>query len=694
MGKQKKSKKYSKAQTKSIKKRIYQIILAILLIIIIVNIRNIYAFVTRIVTLVNPFSIQARYTITFDSNTGTGTMANQVNSYNVSYNLIPNAYTKTDHVFMGWNTARDGSGTSYYDKQSVRNLGDITLYAQWYNAGNVAEINGTYYSSLQAAVDAVPTDNTETTIVLLQNTSELVNISSGKNIVLNLQNYTVSNNGNNNILINYGTIKMISGTLSTDASTNGAVNNYAGATFKITGGSIISTGGRQTIYNYGGTTEISGTAYLRSTTNQRATVTNEVSGTVTITGGTIISTGTAAVNNNASTLTIGVEDGTSDITTPVLQGNTYGVTSNVSFDFYDGILKGKTNAVNDVTKLRDKEVGYVIANATETIDGVVYKTLYLGNRYKVTFNPYGGTLNDPNEAERMVTYGESVGTLPVATRTDYLLEGWFTAAEGGTQVTASTPITAEITLYARWADVNAAQIGGTKYETIQAAVSAVPTDGTQTTIKILRNVSMAERVTVAAGKNIVLDNPGYTISNSVVGIPLFEVSGTLSISNGTITSSGTQGAINVNNGGTLNVSGGTIRATHTRQGIYNNNGTVNISGTAYITASSTERAAVQNNAGTMNITGGTIISTGFSGVVNSARLTVGVSDGNVSTTSPLIQGVQYGVKNTSTFYFYDGIIKGVTDSINGSVTGVESGYSRFNSTEFIDGTTYKTTFLQ
>ena len=41
-------------------------------------------------------------------------------------------------IFKGWNTAANGSGTSYSDRQSVKNLtttnnGSVTLYAQWQN---------------------------------------------------------------------------------------------------------------------------------------------------------------------------------------------------------------------------------------------------------------------------------------------------------------------------------------------------------------------------------------------------------------------------------------------------------------------------------------------------------------------------------------------------------------------------------
>lgn len=44
----------------------------------------------------------------------------------------------------------------------------------------------------------------------------------------------------------------------------------------------------------------------------------------------------------------------------------------------------------------------------------------------------------------------TLGTLPVPTRSGYKFLGWFTSASGGTQVTASTALSADTTIYAQW----------------------------------------------------------------------------------------------------------------------------------------------------------------------------------------------------------------------------------------------------
>lgn len=76
------------------------------------------------------------YSVVFNANNGSGTMANQAFTYDAAQNLSPNTFTRTGYTFAGWNTNADGTGTSYTNSQSVRNLtavnnGTVTLYAKW-----------------------------------------------------------------------------------------------------------------------------------------------------------------------------------------------------------------------------------------------------------------------------------------------------------------------------------------------------------------------------------------------------------------------------------------------------------------------------------------------------------------------------------------------------------------------------------
>jgi uncharacterized repeat protein (TIGR02543 family) len=50
----------------------------------------------------------------------------------------------------------------------------------------------------------------------------------------------------------------------------------------------------------------------------------------------------------------------------------------------------------------------------------------------------------------MMRYGQAIGTLPVLAREHYAFDGWFTAAEGGVQIDASTLVEQDVTYYAHW----------------------------------------------------------------------------------------------------------------------------------------------------------------------------------------------------------------------------------------------------
>ena len=78
------------------------------------------------------------YTVTFDKNAvnATSSMDAQGFTYNEAQNLNANAFVNEGYTFVKWNTAPDGSGTSYNDKARIVNLtdaqnGNVTLYAIW-----------------------------------------------------------------------------------------------------------------------------------------------------------------------------------------------------------------------------------------------------------------------------------------------------------------------------------------------------------------------------------------------------------------------------------------------------------------------------------------------------------------------------------------------------------------------------------
>ena len=92
-----------------------------------------------------------------------------------------------------------------------------------------------------------------------------------------------------------------------------------------------------------------------------------------------------------------------------------------------------TKAITATTALPD------VATLTLTAQWAIIKK-------KVTLDLGGGTGTE----SLTVNYGTKVGNLPRPTRENYTFVGWFTAATGGVEVSANTPITADLKLYAQW----------------------------------------------------------------------------------------------------------------------------------------------------------------------------------------------------------------------------------------------------
>ena len=75
------------------------------------------------------------YSVKFNANGGTGTMANESFTYGTAKALTANAFTHTGYTFQGWATSASGEKV-YNDKQSVSNLtqtsgAEVNLYAVW-----------------------------------------------------------------------------------------------------------------------------------------------------------------------------------------------------------------------------------------------------------------------------------------------------------------------------------------------------------------------------------------------------------------------------------------------------------------------------------------------------------------------------------------------------------------------------------
>lgn len=93
------------------------------------------------------------YSVKYNGNGSTsGSVSNSSHTYDVAKKLNDNKYTKTGYQYTGWNTKADGSGTSYSDEQSVKNLttkngGTVTLYAKWDKAPSITAGDQSFYEN-------------------------------------------------------------------------------------------------------------------------------------------------------------------------------------------------------------------------------------------------------------------------------------------------------------------------------------------------------------------------------------------------------------------------------------------------------------------------------------------------------------------------------------------------------------------
>ncbi len=105
------------------------------------------------------------------------------------------------------------------------------------------------------------------------------------------------------------------------------------------------------------------------------------------------------------------------------------------------------------TKSTDALYSYEFKEWTPTITAVIGDKTYIADftatirKFTVTWDANGGWCGT---ASTNVRGGDAVGGLPVTTREGYEFEGWFTEAIGGSQISAETVITADITYHAHW----------------------------------------------------------------------------------------------------------------------------------------------------------------------------------------------------------------------------------------------------
>ena len=170
---------------------------------------------------------------------------------------------------------------------------------------------------------------------------------------------------------NYSTTRIENGTINSNV-VSATINNNSGANLIIDNVTINASGEKQAIYNLAnGIVTITGNSYISSETIgkpkyselDRGTIQNLANGIINIMSGTIIGTKQQAISNEG-TINIGTKNGNINNSTPIIQGETYGLVNSSIANFYDGKIKGITDAIlgtitDTETSLRTTIIGII-----------------------------------------------------------------------------------------------------------------------------------------------------------------------------------------------------------------------------------------------------------------------------------------------------------------------------------------------
>ena len=409
------------------------------------------------VTLYATWAANPTYTVTYNGNGNTsGTVPTDPGAYitgaTVTTKTNSGTLVKTGSTFAGWNTAADGTGTSYAASATfTMSSANVTLYATW-------TANPTYtvtYNGNGNTSGTVPTDPgayiTGATVTTKTNSGTLVKTAStfagwntaadgtgtayaasatfimgSANVTLYATwtanpTYTVTYNGNGNT----------SGTVPSDP---GAYVTGATVTTKTNSGTLAKTG--STFAGWNTAADGTGTAYAASATFTM--------GSANV---TLYATWTA---NPTYTVTYNGNGNTSG-TVPTDPG-AYVTGATVTTKTNSGTLAKTGSTFAGWNTAADGTGTAYAASATFTM-GSANVTLYATwttNQYTVTFNSQGGS----SVASENINFN-AMATAPAApTQTGYTFTGWYTDAAGTVPFVFTTPITAAITLYAKWTAIS------------------------------------------------------------------------------------------------------------------------------------------------------------------------------------------------------------------------------------------------
>lgn len=354
------------------------------------------------------------YSISYDPNGGSGTMAATTCNYGATCTLSANKFTRTGYTWDGWYTTSSG-GTKYGSTTTLS--GSIRVYAHWKanpvtlsyngngNTGGSTPATTCYYNQACTTATNGFTKTGHTWDGWYDKTSggtkyTTITLTGNKTLYAQWKAnpITISYNANG------GTGSMASHTCDYGKSCSLKTNTFSRTGYSFGGWYTAATGGSAMNSTFTATGNI--TVYAHWNPNSYVIIYNP-------NGGSACASKTVKFNEAYGTLC-----------TPTRTGFTFA-------GWYTAASGGSQ----------------VTASTKMTTTGATIYAHWTTNSYTLTYNNNGGS----GCSTKSVAYGAAYGTLCTPSRTGYNFAGWFTAASGGSQVSASTTMSSTgATIYAHW----------------------------------------------------------------------------------------------------------------------------------------------------------------------------------------------------------------------------------------------------
>ena len=336
--------------------------------------------------------------VSFDANGGSGTMAAVTTGVGGSFAIPAVTFTRTGYSFAGWATSFSGA-VAYADGATIASMTTgLTLYAKW----------TVIVPDAPASVSA--TDGTYSDKVTVSWSA----VSGATSYCV--YRYTSSSSGLATELGSTASPSYVDTTATPGVTYYYWVKAYRSDNGQYSAFSSCDSGYRQKIPM---AIAISGVGSIKA-------------------GASATYTATATYNDGSSKTVVP--------TWALSSGSSYGSINS------SGVLSANGTATQRSVTISASytENGMTVGSSK----GVTITTFGV----TVSFNGNGGTASYGSKT--YTAYG-TYGSLPSASRTQHNFAGWFTAASGGTQVTASSTVpTANMTLYAHWTYIPLPVVGG------------------------------------------------------------------------------------------------------------------------------------------------------------------------------------------------------------------------------------------